>query len=83
MLWRKQLAVYTIKITQPTTINFIVEKEGMLNFYQSTRCHNQDDSFVYRHCSENLKCHSKTKNPTSNSTSVHKIASCPTFQIVK
>jgi len=25
---------------EPTTSNFMVEKEGILNFYQSTWCHN-------------------------------------------
>jgi len=79
MLWRKQLAVSTIKMAQPTTFNFTVEKEGVLNFYQSTWCHNQDNSSVYRHCYENLKYHSEAKNATSISSSVHKTASCLKF----
>jgi hypothetical protein len=66
-------SVCTIKMEEPTTSNFMVEKEGMINFYQSAWCHNQDDSSLYRHCYENLKYHSKTKNATSISPSVHKI----------
>jgi len=58
---------------ETTTSNFSVEKEGMINFYQSTWCHNQDDSALYRHCYENLKYHSKAKNCTSISSSVLKI----------
>ena len=58
----------------------MVGKEGMINFFQSTCCHNQDDSSLYRHCYENLKYHSKVnKNATSISSSAHKIASCPNF----
>ena len=64
---------------EPTTSNFTVEKEGMINFYQSTWCHNQDDSYLYRHCYENLKYHSKAKNSTSISSLVLKIPSCPKF----
>jgi len=78
IFWRKQLAVSTIKMEEPTTSNFMVEKEG-INFCQSTWCHNQDDSSLYRHCDENLKYHSKAHNATSISSSVHKIASCPKF----
>jgi hypothetical protein len=37
-------SVCTIKTEEPTTSNFMVEKEGMINFYQSAWCHNQDDS---------------------------------------
>ena len=37
-------SVSTIKMEDPTISNFMVEKEGMVNFYQSTRCHNQDDA---------------------------------------
>jgi hypothetical protein len=40
------------------TSNFMVEKEGMINFYESTWRHNQDDTCLYRHCYENLKYHS-------------------------
>jgi len=72
-------SVSTIKMENPTTSNFMVEKEGMINFYQSTWCHNQDDSSFYRHRYENLKYHSKANNATSVSSSVHKIASCPKF----
>jgi len=57
----------------------MVEKEGMINFYQSTSCHNQDDNSLYTHCFENLKYHSQAKNATTVSSSVHKIASCPNF----
>ena len=71
--------VSTIKLKEPTTSNFIVEKEGMIDIYQSTGCHNKDDSSLYRQCYENLKYHSKAKNATSISSSVHKIASCPNF----
>ena len=43
-----------------------------------------DDCSVYRHFYENLKYHSKTKNDTSISSSVHKIAVCPkTFKYLK
>jgi hypothetical protein len=76
MFWRKQLAVSTIKMEEPTTSNFIVEKR-MINSYRSAWCHNQDDSSLCRHCYENLKYHSKAKNATNISSSVHKIASCP------
>ena len=38
-----------------------------------------DDSSLYRHCYENLNYHSKAKNDTSISSSVHKIAVCPKF----
>jgi hypothetical protein len=69
-------SVCNIKMEEPTTSHFMVEK-GMINFYQSTWCHNQDDSSLYRHCYENLKYHSKAKNATSISSSVHKTASCP------
>jgi len=73
-------SVSTIKMEEPTTSNFMVGKEGMVNFYQSTCCHNQDNSSLYRHCDKNLKYHSKVnKNATSISTSAHKIASCPNF----
>jgi len=33
----------------------MVEKEGMINFYQCTWCHSQHDSSLYRQCCENLK----------------------------
>ena len=71
--------VSTIKMEEPTTSNFMIEKEGMINFYQSTLCHNQDNSSLYTHCCENLKYHSKGKNVTSISSSVHTIAFCPNF----
>jgi len=73
-------SVSTIKMEDPTISKFMVEKEGMVNFHQSTRCHNQEDSSLYRHCDENLKYHSKVnKNATSISSWAHKIASCPNF----
>jgi len=50
-------SVSTIKMQEPTISNFMVEKEGMINFRQSTWCHNQDNSSLYRHCDENLKYH--------------------------
>jgi len=59
------------------TFNFMVEKEGMINFYKSTSCHNQDDNSLYTHCFENLKYHSQAMNATTVSSSVHKRASCP------
>jgi hypothetical protein len=40
--------VATIKMEGPTTFNFMVEKEGMIYFYQSARCQNQEDSSLYR-----------------------------------
>jgi thiol-disulfide isomerase/thioredoxin len=58
-------SVSIIKMEEPTTSNFKVEKEVMINFYQSTWCHNQDDSSLYRHCYENLKYHSRAMNDTS------------------
>jgi hypothetical protein len=64
---------------EPTTSHFLVEKEGMKNFYQSTWCHNQDDSSLYKHRYESLKYQSKAKNATSFSSSVHTIASFPHF----
>jgi len=60
-------------------LSCMAEKEGMINFYQSTRCHNQDDSSLYRHCNEKLKYHSQAINAKSISSSAHKIASCPKF----
>jgi len=73
-------SVSTIKMEEPTISNFMVEKEGMVNFYQSICCHNQDNSSLYRHWDENLVYHSKVnKNATSISFSAHKIASCPNF----
>ena len=60
-------------------LSCMAEKEGMINFYQSTRCHNQDDSSLYRHCDEKLKYHSQAINAKSISSSAHKIASCPKF----
>jgi len=33
-------SVSTIKMEEPTTSNFMVEKEGVINFYQSTWCQN-------------------------------------------
>ena len=73
-------SVSTIKMEDPTISNFMVGKEGMINIFQSTCCHNQDNSSLYRHCYENLKYHSKVnKNATSISSSAHKIASCPNF----
>ena len=78
--WRKQLALFqTIKMEETTTSHFMVEKEGMINFYQSTWCHKQDNSSLYTHCYENLKYHSKANNATSISSSVHKMASCSKF----
>ena len=41
-------SVSTIKMEEPTTSNFMVEKEWTINFYQSTWCHNQDDSSLYK-----------------------------------
>jgi Flp pilus assembly protein TadG len=41
-------SVSTIKMQQPTTSNFMIEKEGMIYFYQSTRCHNPYHSSLYR-----------------------------------
>jgi len=77
-------SVSTIKMEEPTTSNFMVEKERMINFYYSTWSHNQDDSSLYRHCYENLKYHSKSKNATSSSSLVLRIASCPNiFTIFK
>jgi len=77
-------SVSSMKMQEPTASNFIVEKEGMINFYQSTWCHTQDDSSLYRHRFENLKYHSKAKNSTSISSSVLKITSCPkVFRIFK
>jgi len=64
---------------ESTASNFTAEKEGMINFYHSTWFHNQDDSSLYRHCYENLKYHSKSKNSTGISSSVLKITSCPKF----
>ena len=72
-------SVSTIKMEEPTTSNFMVEKEEVINFYQSTWCHKQDHSSLYRHCYENFKYHSKAKNATSIASSVLKIASCPKF----
>ena len=73
-------SVSTIKIQDPTISNFMVGKEGMINFFQSTCCNNQDDSSLYRHRYGNLKYHSKVgKNATSISSWAHKIASCPNF----
>jgi hypothetical protein len=40
--------VSTIKMEEPSTSNFMVEKEGMIYFYQSARCHNKHDSSLYR-----------------------------------
>ena len=34
-------SVSTIKLKEPTTSNFMVEKEGMIDIYQSTWCHNK------------------------------------------
>jgi len=61
-------SVSTIKMEEPTTSNFMVEKEGMINFYQSTRCHNQLDCSLYRLCCENLKHHRKAKKVISISS---------------
>jgi len=72
-------SVSTIRMKEPTTSNFLVGKEGMINFYRSTWCHNKDDSSLYRHSYEILKYYSKAKNATSVSSSVQKIASCPKF----
>ena len=72
-------SVSTIKMEEPTTCNFMVGKEGMINFCQSTRCQKQDDSSLYKHCYENLIYHSKAQNATSISSSAHKIASFPNF----
>ena len=60
--------VSTIKMEKPTISNFMVEKEGMINFYQSTWCHNQVHSSLYRHCCENLKYHRKAKKVISISS---------------
>jgi hypothetical protein len=70
-------SVSTIKMKEPTVSNCMAENEGMINSYQSTWCHNQDNSSLYRHCYESLKYHSKAKNATNISSSIHKIASCP------
>ena len=72
-------SVSTIKMEEHTSSNFTVEKEGMIDIYQSTGFHNKDDSSLHRQCYENLKYHSNAKNATSISSSVHKIASCPNF----
>jgi len=73
-------SVSTIKMEDPTISNFMVGKERMINFFQSTCFLNQDDSSLYRHCYENLKYHSKVNiNATSISSSAHKIASSPKF----
>jgi len=72
-------SVSTVRMVEPATSNFMVEKEGTVNFCQSTRCHNQDDSSLYRHCYENLKYHSNAQNAKSISSSVHKITSCLKF----
>jgi hypothetical protein len=72
-------SVSTIRMEQPTTSNFMVENEEMLNFYLSTSCQTHGNSSLYRHCYENLKYHSKVKKATCISSSVHKIASCSKF----
>jgi len=58
-------SISTTKMEEPTTSNFLIEKEGIINFYQYTQCHKQDDSSLYRHCCENFKYHTNTKNATS------------------
>jgi len=59
------------------TSDFMVEKAGMIIFYQSTLSHNQDDSSLHRHCYVNLKYHSQASNNTSISSSVVRIAGRP------
>jgi hypothetical protein len=53
---------------QPTACNCVVGKEGMINCYQSKLCQNQHISFLYTHCCEYLKSHSKATNVTSISS---------------
>jgi hypothetical protein len=43
-------SVSTIKMEETTTSNFLVEKEWMIIFSQSTWCHNQEYSNLYRQC---------------------------------
>ena len=76
-------SVFTLKMDEATTSNFLAEKQGMINFYQSTLFHNQDDSSVCRHGYENLIYHLRATNSKSISFSVNKITSCPTFKIFK
>jgi hypothetical protein len=59
---------------QPTTSNFMAEKEGMIYFYQSTPVTTQTTA-LFTDSYENLKYHSKAKNATSISPSVHNVAS--------
>jgi len=75
-------SVSTITMKELATSNFMVEKEGMINFYQSTWSDNQYESSLYRHCYKNLKYHSKSKNATSISSLVLRIASCPNIFII-
>ena len=70
------------KLEEPTISNYTVEKEGMINFYQSTRCHNQHDGSLYRHYCEILKYHSKAKSATIVSSSLHMLGSCNKFFII-
>ena len=68
-------------MVEPTTSNFMVEKEEIINFYQSTPCHNQDS--FHRHRYLNLKHHTKAKNATSISFSVRKSSLSQIFQNFK
>ena len=76
-------SVSTIKMEETTTSNFMVEREGMINFSQSTWCHNTDDSSVYKYCYENFKYHSVAKNSTSISSSIYKITCAKFLRIFK
>ena len=72
-------SVSTLKMEEPNTSNFMVEKEGLINIYQSEWCHSQNESSLYWNCYENLKYNSQANNATSISSWVHKIASRPKF----
>jgi hypothetical protein len=76
--WRKQLAVSTIKMEEPTTFHFMVEKEEMVYFYSLHGVITKKTAlFTYSY--EKLKYHSQAKSATSISSLVHKIASCHKF----
>jgi hypothetical protein len=44
--------------------------ETLVNFYQTTRCYNPEDSNLHTHRRENLKSYMTVQNPTPNSASV-------------